>query len=544
MLCPLPAETVFEARKRIKRDTFFLFILLLLIYIVFFNLLVFATIFLSSSKNLLLIKQRFPEIAFITSSVGILAAIVHFYFARNKSLDEILSGFGAMKADPNDRSHAIFINVVQEAESAVGIHGIVPVILPSAGNNAFSIEDGNENRAIGITEGLLAQLNRPELSSVVAHEAAHLANGDSRLMTTASALMGVFDGLRSLLKTGTSRGTSYISGSDRASSLQGALWLIASAGYGITRVTCMAISREREYLADSLAVQMSKDPLSLAEALYKISQRYRGSLDVSQGFAGVFIVNPSMSSLDEQDGLFADLFSTHPPIARRLDKLMGWAKSDLTKLQESVELTELKKPSDDKEEQSEPKFYAKAESEWKGPYTPTQILAMAEITPSTWITGEDKAQVSQAGDNPFLAPLFTLRISGKVSKSACPRCKVPLVEVDYEGAPVLHCGFCKGHLLKKGEMERVIIRQDKVFSQKEIQETKIWRNAQKGQTLKSDHFPDITCPLCKGSMNKGFYTALTSVVVDRCENLECGAIWCDGGELDRIQILVEGSGDV
>ena len=69
----------------------------------------------------------------------------------------------------------------------------------------------------------------------------------------------------------------------------------------------------------------------MAESLYKISHRYRG--DVPNAFSALFILNPSDSDLDEQEGTFADLFSNHPPVSQRLSKLLGWAKSDLSTLQ-------------------------------------------------------------------------------------------------------------------------------------------------------------------------------------------------------------------
>ncbi len=134
------------------------------------------------------------------------------------------------------------------------------------------------------------------------------------------------------------RGSNY-SGYDRRSSPRASgfsgiilvLWLISGLGYLVTRLISMAISREREYLADADGVAMCKDPLALAESLYKISCRYRGN--VPDTFSALFILNPGDSTRDEREGFTADLFSNHPPVSQRLSKLLVWAKSDLPALE-------------------------------------------------------------------------------------------------------------------------------------------------------------------------------------------------------------------
>ena len=73
----------------------------------------------------------------------------------------------------------------------------------------------------------------------------------------------------------------------------------------------------------------------------------------------------------------------------------------------------------------------------------------------------------------------------------------------------------------------------------EIESVKTWRKLQKVNVFEFDGFPNIRCPLCGTIMAKMFHTMLTAVVVDRCFNKGCRAIWCDGRELEKIQILVE-----
>jgi Zn-finger nucleic acid-binding protein len=320
------------------------------------------------------------------------------------------------------------------------------------------------------------------------------------------------------------------------------LWLVSGLGYIITRLISMAISREREYLADADGVQMCKDPLAMAEGLYKISHRYRG--DMPNSFSALFIVNPSDSSFDEQEGLLPDLFSNHPPVSKRLSKLLSWAKTDIKTLEEMEAKEEKGDSPQNPAVQSpgsgtEPTFMSYQSGQWMGPYTPLQMLSSGLLTPSGWICPSGSQQVARASDIPELLPLFQQQVQGAVSQMACPRCKVPFITTQYEGAEVEQCSFCKGYLLRAGVLERLITREDVAFSPEEIKKAEVWRDSQRGPLKDREHFSDIRCPYCQNPMCKGIHSTLTQVVIDHCSNAACGAIWCDGGELETIQMLIE-----
>ncbi len=550
MLYPLPAETVFDARERAERTTRALFVLLLVIYTIFFNL-IFGIVFVCLGKHFyFFIVGKFFLFNLIATAVAFFTGIVHFRFAKNKRLDEILNRLGAIPLDKRDEYHKLFINIVHEAEAATGIRPILAVVIPSAGCNAFSVEDGFRSAAIGITEGTLARLDRSELTAVVSHEAAHLVSGDSRLATIVSSLLGIFDRLRVLLKKSKIWHLMYRTRVSAFLALaRPFLWLLATLGHFVTKFIYMGISRKREFLADANAVNMCKDPLSLAEAIYKISQRYRGSFDVPEGFASLFILNPQVSWLDEKRGFFANLFTTHPPVAARLKKLMTWAKTDVIEIKQDLKIYKCLNV----EKEESPKFFAHIKEKWEGPFAPLQLLALDTIKPSTFVCSADDDKIVRAGDNEILLSLFVRRMTNEVSKNRCPRCNVPLVEMPYEGTFTLHCSFCNGNLMKYGVSERIITRKDKVFSEDEIKNAKTWRNLQKvnpalsKMTLRksgvniseSDGFPDIRCPICNTRMAMVFHSMLTGVIIDRCLNKNCRAAWCDGGELEKIQILVE-----
>ncbi|MBI5573722.1 MAG: M48 family metalloprotease [Elusimicrobia bacterium] len=536
MIHSLPTETVLDARERTERTTRVLFVLILIVYTIFFNL-IFAVVLACLGKHVyFFIVKKFWMFNTIATAVALITGVVHFLLARKRSLNEILNQLGAIPADKRDEYHKVFINIVQEAELAAGIRPILPVVIPSAGCNAFSVEDGFHLTAIGVTEGTLVRLDRSELTAVVSHEAAHLVSGDSRLATTVSNILSIFNRLRVLF---TKSKLWQVLSKTRASVFlilaRPFLWFLAALGHFVTKFIYMGISRKREFLADANAVNMCKDPLSLAEAIYKISQKYRGSFDVPEGFAPLFILSPQVSWLDEKRGFLANLFSTHPPVADRLKKLMTWAKTDVIEIKQDLKIE--KNLIETKEEP--PKFFAHIKENWEGPFTLTQILALDTIKPSTFVCSADGDKIVRAADNEFLLQLFVRRMTNEVSKNRCPRCNVSLVEMPYEGTFTLHCSFCNGNLMKYGVLERIITRKDKVFSDEEIKNAKIWRNLQKVNIPAIDSFPNIRCPICNTQMAMVFHCMLTGVIIDRCLNKNCRAVWCDGGELEKIQILVE-----
>ncbi|HEY5039569.1 MAG TPA: zinc metalloprotease HtpX, partial [bacterium] len=330
-------------------------------------------------------------------------------------------------------------------------------------------------------------------------------------------------------------------GSNRLGGVILVLWAISGLGYLITKLISMAISRQREYLADADGVQMCKDPFALAESLYKISRRYRG--DTPDTYSSLFIMNPSDSDLDDQDGFVPNLFSNHPPISKRLEKILNWAKADIETLKEKDEQEEKVEAATLAAVASTPgtpaSFMTFRDNQWVGPFTPLQLLSMSFTNPATWVCPTGSQQVSKASDVPELLPLFQKQVQGSVSKNNCPRCKVPLVTIRYEGSEVENCTFCKGYLLRAGVLERLITREEVTFTPEEIKKAKIWRDSQKGPLIQRDHFPEIKCPYCLSVMCKGILSMLTQVVVDHCSDETCGAIWCDGGELETIQMLIE-----
>ena len=104
-----------------------------------------------------------------------------------------------------------------------------------------------------------------------------------------------------------------------------ALSLIAAPPL-VSRLLAMAVSRQREYLADATAVEFTRNPLGLAKALEKIRDADLPFHRATRGTAHLFIANPLRRRIDDQEGALADLLSTHPPINRRILLLYRMAK--------------------------------------------------------------------------------------------------------------------------------------------------------------------------------------------------------------------------
>jgi heat shock protein HtpX len=531
MFHPLPAQTVFEAKARTRRATRRLFILLILLYVGFFNLMLIAAFLGSGEMRPTQLFTYVPRIAWVGTGVSVLLAVLHFLSARSKRLPDMLERLGTRPADPKDRVHKVFLNLVEEAEAATGIRPIQAVVLPTPGCNAFSLQDGKGACAIGATEGILTKLDRQELAAVVAHEAAHLVHGDSRLVATACFLFGVFARINRFLGEIMSRTSSRGRGKGGGAFLL--VWIISGVALLVTKLVSMAISREREHYADADAVAMCKDPLSLADGLTKIAGRYRGDAPAEMG--SLFILNPDLNGLDEGTGWLNGLFSTHPPVAERVGRLMAWAKTRVGDQKLREKKAETTAPAAGAT--PAPSFLLHQGDQWTGPFSPLQLLAMG-TGPGHWVCREGDEAVSKASDVPDLLPLFEEKVQGTRSKGHCPRCKVPLLALDYEGAAVENCQFCSGYLLPRGVLERIVTREEKAFTEEEKQKASSWKKVPGQKFAQLDTTPEAVCPRCGGRMAKQIHSAITRVMLDRCTDV-CGSVWCDGGELETIQILME-----
>lgn len=238
--------------------------------------------------------------------------------AYNYGGNLILSSMGAEKLDIELPEHREFHNVVTEMALASGCPMPKVYVVFDPAPNAFATGRDEKSAAICATTGLLALLNREETQGVVAHEMAHIRNNDTLVMMLVSVLLGGVALLadwaqRSFFSSRHSR-----RGGNRNLLIVVPALLLIILSPLISRLMAMAVSRQREYLADATAAEFTRNPLGLAHALEKIRDAGMPLHKANRGTAHLFIANPLKRRVDDREGRMADLLSTHPPIKRRI----------------------------------------------------------------------------------------------------------------------------------------------------------------------------------------------------------------------------------
>jgi heat shock protein HtpX len=213
-------------------------------------------------------------------------------------------------------------NVVEEMAIAAGVPMPRVMVLETEALNAFATGNRVGHGTIVVTRGLLDTLSRDELQGVVAHEMSHLANLDTRYMVVVGVTVGLIALVCDmLLRTTAWGGTGRSSSSDKKGSGGGLLiiLLIVVAIFAplAAKAVQMAVSRQREYLADATSVQFTRNPNGLISALGKLADKAAPFPGVSRATQHLFIVNPVQTFTSDSPALLA----THPDIADRIARL-------------------------------------------------------------------------------------------------------------------------------------------------------------------------------------------------------------------------------
>jgi heat shock protein HtpX len=256
----------------------------------------------------------FPVATMVALGVATVMTIMTYGFGSNL----ILASVGAETLDRQIPEQRELRNIVTEMALASGCPMPKVFVTYDPAPNAFATGKDEKSAAVCVTTGLLALLNREETQGVVAHEMAHIRNHDTRVMMIVSVLLGAV----ALLADWAQRSFFSSRHSQRGSRKNlfiviPALLLIALSPL-ISRLLAMAVSRQREYLADATAVEFTRNPLGLAKALERIRNAAIPFHKATRGTAHLFFVNPLKRRVDNKDGRLADLLSTHPPINRRI----------------------------------------------------------------------------------------------------------------------------------------------------------------------------------------------------------------------------------
>lgn len=226
----------------------------------------------------------------------------------------VLSMYKAKEVSESDAPR--LYGMVQRLATQAGLPTPKVYIIPESSSNAFATGRNPANGVVAFTQGILDLLSEDELEGVTAHELAHIKNRDILTQTIAATIAGAIGMLASMAQWG-----AIFGGMGRSDDREGGgnmigLLVMAIVAPIAAMFVQMAISRAREYAADSTGAQISGKPLSLANALRKLHDgAARRPLNANPATAHMFIVNPltgrSMMSL----------FSTHPPVEERIARL-------------------------------------------------------------------------------------------------------------------------------------------------------------------------------------------------------------------------------
>jgi heat shock protein HtpX len=214
-------------------------------------------------------------------------------------------------------------NVVSEMAIAAGVPMPKVYIIDDPSPNAFATGRDPQHSSVAVTSGLLQKMNREELQGVLGHELSHVRNYDIRF----TLLVGVMVGSIALLAGFFLRYTFWFGGGRRGNDRDnggGGLAIVlllvglvmAAVSYFFGALVQMAVSRQREYLADASSVELTRNPHGLESALAKLAADTESLHSVNGATQHLYIVNP----LKKLGGGSA-LFSTHPPIVDRINRL-------------------------------------------------------------------------------------------------------------------------------------------------------------------------------------------------------------------------------
>jgi len=254
---------------------------------------------------------------YIALAFGIPIAVGYIAITYSISVSTVLAAAKARPANPNVREEKLLIHRVEEMSIAAGLPMPKVYVQDSEHINAFATGKKPEDSVICVTTGALRLLNQEELEGVIAHEMSHIKNYDILIATVAIAVVGAIALISeivfySMLWGGAGRGRK---GEGNALIIVVAILLVILAPL-FSKLVYLAISRKREYLADSNGAYFTRNPEGLAKALEKIkSTPIKGKLKGSKTVAPLYISNPFKR---ESAG---SIWATHPPIDERIRRL-------------------------------------------------------------------------------------------------------------------------------------------------------------------------------------------------------------------------------
>ncbi|HET9781879.1 MAG TPA: M48 family metallopeptidase [Candidatus Dormibacteraeota bacterium] len=260
--------------------------------------------------------------AIVLGLLGVCAALYAYYFGSAT----VLAAMGAQEANPQQFQQ--LYNIVQALAIGDGLPMPKVYVINDPSPNAFATGRDPNHAAVTVTTGLLGIMNREELEGVLAHEMSHIKNFDVRLLLVVTTMIGMAAIIASVFWNSVGR---VRLGGGRNSGQ--AMLVIFAIGALFTLVAVLvgplmqlALSRQRESLADVSGVELTRNPQGLISALQKIEQNDRPPERFNHAVAAMMIDNPE----EHHGSFYSKLFDTHPPIAERIAALQRIASVQQT----------------------------------------------------------------------------------------------------------------------------------------------------------------------------------------------------------------------
>jgi len=253
----------------------------------------------------------------LTMMLALPISLFYIFITYSFSVQSVISAAGARPINSQNREEKLLGYKVEEMALAAGIPTPKVYVQDSKDINAFATGHKPEDAVICATTGALQQLNSEELEGVIGHEMSHIRNRDILVMTVTVGVVGAIAliaeiALRMLFFTG-GRSGDRKGGGNIIVVVIAIIFIILAPIF--SRLTYLAISRRREYLADADGAYLTRNPEGLAKALEKIKADIPDDPKGSKTVAPLYITNPFKRALRDS------IWSTHPPLDERIRRL-------------------------------------------------------------------------------------------------------------------------------------------------------------------------------------------------------------------------------
>lgn len=284
-------------------------------------------------KTVLVMAGFFLLVALIGAAIGYLfarsavggviiagvIALVYMAVIIGQSTDVVMNMNNAREIHSAQEAPALW-HVVEDMAMVAQVPMPRVFIIDDPSPNAFATGNNPEHAAVAATTGLMEIMNREELEAVMGHEMSHVRNYDIRLQTIALALSAAISMLVNFAGNfwwfGGSRSDDDDDNSWGVFAILGSVLLIILAPLAAT-IAQMALSRNREYLADAGSVELTRTPHGMISALEKLKEA-QPMKHVAPSSSGLYISDPEENGRHRR---FSDLFATHPPLDARIKRL-------------------------------------------------------------------------------------------------------------------------------------------------------------------------------------------------------------------------------